>query len=71
MAETLQMLYARRNQENAGRETQAPAAPAETAVPEIQAPVREDAAPVETISERMPQPVQTATEAAHRRRARK
>ena len=71
MAETLQMLYARRNQENAGGETQAPAAPAETVVPEIPAPVREDAAQAETGAERVPQPIQTASEAAHRRRARK
>ncbi len=57
MAETLQRLYARRNQENAAAGIQSPAAPAETAAP--------------AMPERAVQPVQTASEAAHRRRARK
>ena len=78
MAETLRKLYERRGQENPGGETaftQPAAAPAEQSVPAepaVTASPRRHAANTEAPAPEIPaQPIQTASEAAHRRRARK
>ena len=70
MAETLQRLHERRSRENAGG-GQAPVMPAAPAVPEAPEPVREYAERTEAGMEKPPQAIQTASEAAHRRRVRK